>query len=83
MRQLGMSLLNRFDFEHICVAGDAAGHAAGDNQVVAVVESEDLGCFLLGSVEEDFGGIVGVSECRGDAPGEGEFSVGFFVGSKT
>ena len=70
MRQPGLTLLNSFYLQHIGVAGDAAGHAAGDNQVVAVVESEDFRSFLLSSVEEYFGGIVGVTECRSDAPGQ-------------
>ena len=82
MRQPGMTLLDRFDFEYICIAGDSPGHTAGDDQVIAAVESEDFCCLLLGSVEEDFGGVVGVAECRSDAPGEGKFPVGFFIGSK-
>ena len=82
MRQPGLTLLNSFYLQHIGVAGDTAGHAAGDDKVVALVESEDFGCLLFCSVEEDFGGVVGVAERGSNAPGEGKFSVGFFVGGE-
>ena len=75
-------MLDGFDFEHVGVAGDAAGHAAGDNQVITAVEDEDFGCFLLSSIEEDFGGIVGISERRGDAPGESELPISLLVGGE-